>query len=107
MTTTSSSAPAVAVDLSDLERHLKSRLSLAWECLELTEGDPGATAATVNTARMEMGKLKKEVAETREDIRRWREMIKKVRSTFRGRKPSGRFYVGLATPYSVSRRSST
>ena len=73
------SPPAAApVDLSDLERHLRSRLALSWSSLELTEGDPSATAATLNSARLEMAELKREVRSTREEIRRWREQLKKV-----------------------------
>ncbi len=70
--------PAAPVDLSDLERHLRSRLALSWSCLELTEGDPSATAATLNSARLEMAELKREVRSTREEIHRWREQLKKV-----------------------------
>ncbi len=66
------------VDLGDLEEHLKQRLALAAHCLDLTDGDAADTAATVNSARLALAKLREEVRQTREEMDRWKQQLKQV-----------------------------
>ena len=74
-------AAANAVDLSSLSSHLEDRLEVTKKLLTLTSGgDPEATTATLNSARMEMVDIKANIAQAKEEIRQWREQLRKVRN---------------------------
>ena len=76
MTSTACASP---FDLVALSAHLEDRLESCSRLAALAQhGDTAATAATLNSALLEMADIKDNIKNIREEVKGWRETLRKV-----------------------------
>ena len=67
-------------DFQDLENHYEDLLSRTNQSLGLiSDGELELTEATLNSVRFELGPLKKEIRETKEVMKEWKDLIHKAK----------------------------
>ena len=67
------------VDFDDLERYFSKRLDVTSKILSLVEdGSPKCTIGTLNSAALEIAKVRNVIKDTQEKLDQWKTAIKKV-----------------------------